>query len=217
MIHQVASWKRFLPVVLLLAAAAALLEARERKEVLPPHRELSLFPATLGPWRGTDLPLSRGEGEVLGPGQFLWRDYFDSAKPPAVNLFIAFFPSQRSGDTIHSPKNCIPGSGWAPVSSSNFAIPRPDGSSMLVNRYIVAKGTDRDLVFYWYQAHGRVTANEYYAKIFLVTDAIRLNRTDGSLVRVVVPISKTGEEDAQSHGLDFIRLLLPVLDEYIPR
>lgn len=213
----IASWKRFLPVVLLLAAAAALLEARERKEILPPRQELSLFPSALGPWRGIELPLSRGEREVLGPGQFLWRDYFNSAEPSAVNLFIAFFPSQRSGDTIHSPKNCIPGSGWAPVSSSHFAIPRPDGSSMVVNRYVVAKGTDRDLVFYWYQAHGRVTANECYAKIFLVTDAIRLNRTDGSVVRVVVPISKAGEEVAQLRGLDFIRLVLPLLDGYIPR
>lgn len=217
MIGPIATWKRLFPVILLLAAAAALLEARERKEILPAHQELSLFPTSLGPWQGTDLPLSRGEREVLGPGQFLWRDYFNSAQPSTVNLFIAFFPSQRSGDTIHSPKNCIPGSGWAPVSSGYYAIRRQDGSSMLVNRYIVAKGIERDLVFYWYQAHGRVTASEYYAKIFLVTDAIRLNRTDGSLVRVVVPITKAGEEDAQLRGLGFIRLLLPVLDGYTPR
>ena len=211
------SWKRFVPVVILLAFAAALLETRDRNEIIPPHLELSSFPLFLPPWQGIDLTLSRGELEVLGPGQFLLRDYIDANDRSVVNLFVAYFPSQRSADTIHSPKNCIPGSGWAPISSGYFPIVRLDGSTMVVNRYIVAKGTDRDLVFYWYQAHSRVTANEYYAKILLVTDAVRLNRTDGSLVRVVVPISRAGENAAQSRGLDFIHLLLPVLDGYIPR
>jgi len=211
------TWKRFLPVAILLAAAAVLLKARDRAEIVAPHEQLSSFPLTLGSLQGMNLTLTRGERAVLGPGEFLWRDYVDPANQSLVNLFVAFFPTQRSGDTIHSPKNCIPGSGWAPISSSYFPIQGADGSLIVVNRCIVAKGDDRDLVFYWYQGHGRVIANEYYAKILLVTDAIRLNRTDGALVRVVVPISRTGEGVAQSRGLEFTHLLLPVLDRYIPR
>jgi len=210
------SWKRFVPLALVLVAAVALLNARSRVEILPPPVELSSFPLVLGPWQGIDLNLSQGELQVLGPGQFLLRNYLNTKNQSVANLFVAYFPSQRSGDTIHSPKNCIPGSGWAPLSSTYFPIRRPDGSTMVVNRYIVAKGGDRDLVFYWYLAHNRVAANEYYAKILLVRDAINLNRTDGSLIRVVVPISGRDENAAQSRGLDFIRQLLPVLDRFIP-
>jgi EpsI family protein len=211
------SWKRFVPAALLLAAAAVLLEARDRNEILPSHEELSSFPQFLGPWQGIGLTLTPGELAVLGPGRFLLRDYVNPGDQSLLNLFVAFFPSQRSGDTIHSPKNCIPGSGWVPVSSSHIAIQRAGFKTIFVNRYIIAKGRDRDIVFYWYQAHGRVTANEYWAKIFLVADAIQLNRTDGALVRIVVPISSTGEDAAQSRGLEFIHQILPILDRYIPR
>ena len=216
--HRITSWQRFLPAVLVLIVTAVLLEARDRTEVLPPHADLSSLPMQIANWRGSDLKLSSGELEVLGPGQFLLRDYVSPAGDPLVNLFIAFFPSQRSGDTIHSPKNCIPGSGWAPVESGRISIQRDNGSAISINRYIVAKGTSRDLVLYWYQSHGEVSASEYWAKIFLVTDAIRLNRTDGALVRVVVPIAKEGaESEAQAAGVRFVRQILPLLDNYIPR
>ncbi|MBZ5700330.1 MAG: EpsI family protein [Acidobacteriia bacterium] len=216
--RRLSSWQRFLPAALILAAAAAFLQARDRNEVLPERQDLSSLPMQIKSWQARDLTLTPGELEVLGPGQFLLRDYASAAAEPPVNLFIAFFPSQRSGDTIHSPKNCIPGSGWAPIQSGRISVPRADGSAISINRYIVAKGTSRDLVFYWYQAHGRVTPSEYWAKIFLVTDAIRLNRTDGALVRVVIPIAGAdGEGAALAGGLEFIHQLLPLLDRTIPR
>jgi len=216
MMRPLSSWQYFIPVVLVLAATAALLHARDRAEIVPPHDDLATLPLQLQDWRGSDLHLTPGELDVLGPGQFLMRNYDSPAS--AVNLFIAFFPSQRSGDTIHSPKNCIPGSGWVPTESARMSIPRGDGTDIVVNRYIVSKGTSRDLVLYWYQAHGRVTASEYWAKIFLVTDAIRLQRTDGALVRVVTPIEGAGgQAAAQSAALQFAHELLPLLDRYIPR
>lgn len=215
---SLSSWRRFLPVVALLATSALVLQARDWKEVLPPHSDLSSFPSQLGDWQGRDVPFSSGELEVLGPGEFLLRDYVSSPSRPFVNLYVAFFPSQRSGDTIHSPKNCLPGSGWAPMQSSHISVTRPNGPTIWINRYIVANGDNRDLVFYWYQAHGRVTPSEYWAKIFLVADAIRLNRTDGALVRVLTPIaSPQDERSAQTRALEFIHEILPVLDRYIPR
>lgn len=214
--RPLSSWRYFLPVLLVLGATAALLQARDRTEIVPPHDDLTSLPLQLHDWRGTELHLTPGELDVLGPGQFLMRNYDSPAA--SANLFIAFFPSQRSGDTIHSPKNCIPGSGWVPTEAGRLSIPREDGSAIVVNRYIVSKGTSRDLVLYWYQAHGRVTASEYWAKIFLVTDAIRLQRTDGALVRVVVPIEgAAGQAAAQTAALQFVHDLLPVLDRYIPR
>jgi EpsI family protein len=211
------SWQRFIPVVLLLTATCFILEARARKEVLPPHQDLSAFPMQIGNWQARDLAISPGELEVLGPGEFLLRDYLASVSEPPVNLYIAFFPSQRTGDTIHSPKNCLPGSGWTPTESGHISVRRSDGSTISINRYIIAKGDDRDLVFYWYQAHGRVTTSEYWAKIFLVTDAIRVNRTDGALVRVLTPILNASDEGAaQARVLRFVNQVLPMLNSYIP-
>jgi len=212
------SWKRFLPVALLLAATAFVLRARDRERSLPPHKELSSFPMQVDTWQGRDLSLSPEELKVLGPGEFLLRNYVSSGTRAPISLYIAFFPSQRTGDTIHSPKNCLPGSGWTPTESSHMAVRRPDGTTMSINRYVVANGDNRDLVFYWYQAHGRVTPSEYWAKIFLVEDAIRMNRTDGALIRVLTPIAGPRDaEPTQARALEFVHLIVPMLDAYIPR
>ncbi len=211
------TWKRLLPALILMAATAALLQPHERSEIVPSHKDLADFPMQIGSWSGTPLTLSADQLAVLGPGEFLLRDYQPASNEPHVNLYIAYFPSQRTGDTIHSPKNCLPGAGWVPDQSTRMPIKTASGS-ILVNRYIVSKGLARALVLYWYQAHGRVTASEYWAKIFLVTDAIRMNRTDGALVRVVSEIPPgTSDEAAQMRALNFTHQILPLLDSYIPR
>jgi len=212
-----ASWKRFLPVVLLLAATAALLRAGNANEIIPPHGDLASFPAAIESWRGMDVPMSAETLAVLGAGQFLVRDYRRSPVEPYVNLYIAYFPSQRTGDTIHSPQNCLPGAGWTPVKSGRLSVQRNDGAAISINRFIISRGLNRQLVLYWYQAHGRVTPSEYWAKIFLVTDSIRMHRTDGALVRVVTPIGNGTEESAEARALEFTHQLLPLLDSYIPR
>ena len=212
------SWPRFLFVALAFLGTAAILRMRDRAETVPPYRLLSTFPMQIGDWQATELSMSRDELEVLGPGEFLLRDYTSSPMNAPVNLFIAFFPSQRTGDTIHSPRNCLPGSGWTPTEYVRIPVQRSDGSSIVINQYIVAKAMDRVLVLYWYQAHGRVTPSEYWAKAFLVADSVRLNRTDGALVRVISPIPSRGSiEVAQTTALKFVHQILPMLDDYIPR
>jgi EpsI family protein len=212
------SWRCFLPAALLLAACAALLQARSVKEYVAPHKALASFPKVIEGWRGRDLGMDQATLDVLGPGDFLMRNYFRSAPEPAVNLYIAYFPSQRMGDTIHSPQNCLPGAGWTPVESKYISFPRGDGTTISINRYIVSKGLDRDLVFYWYQAHGRVTPSEYRAKFYLVADAIDMNRTDGALVRIVTPVGNAEDEAAaETRASKFTQRVLPLLDSYIPR
>jgi EpsI family protein len=216
---RLTSWLRFLPVALVLAGTLIVLGARRGKEdVLPPHANLSSFPMEVEKWQGQDETIPPDELAVLGPGEFLLRNYKRTAAEPPINLYIAFFPSQRSGDTIHSPKNCLPGAGWTPMESSHISVPDSEGGAISINRYIVANADNQDLVFYWYQAHGRVTPSEYWAKIFLVEDAIRLNRTDGALVRVITPILGPADKaSAQARALRFVRDILPALDNYIPR
>jgi EpsI family protein len=214
----IGQWVRFGSAAILLVVAITVLHARDTAEILPPRRALSLFPEQIGEWQGSPLPVTTGEQKVLGPGDFLLREYRSLTAPAPVELYIAYFSSQRMGDTIHSPQNCLPGSGWSPLESGRLEISKADGSTMSVDRYIVAKGLNRALVLYWYQAHGRVTASEYVAKFRLVEDAIRLNRTDGSLVRVVVPFADSpGERAAQTTALAFIARIEPTLQQYIPR
>ena len=212
------SWTRFGLLAMVLVATFGLLRAREREEVLPAHDQLSSFPSSPGPWQGRDLPITPETREVLGPGDFLSRDYVDLSHGQVINLFIAFFPSQRQGDTIHSPKNCLPGAGWNPTESTRIWMDGPDGHKVEVNRYVVQKGGERALVLYWYQAHGRVTPSEYRAKYHLVADAIALNRSDGALVRITT-LQRSGENtsDGENRVVRFAQLALPLLDRYVPR
>ena len=212
------SWIRFSLLALLLAATIGILRARDHEEVLPPHNNLSGFPLILGDWQGKDGKIDADVLETLGPGDFLFRDYFNIPRQQANNLFIAFFPSQRKGDTIHSPKNCLPGAGWIPVQSARIWIVGQGGQKIEVNRFLIEKGSDRALVLYWYQAHGHATPSEYRAKYHLVADAIAMNRSDGALVRISTFL-QNGESltHAEARAIAFAQLTLPLLDSYIPR
>jgi EpsI family protein len=211
------SSKRVLIVSALLLATAGLLQARGRVELLPKAAELELIPFQIDTWHGTTEPLSSGVREVLGDGHFLSRLYSSPVEQP-VDLFIAYYSSQRSGDTIHSPKNCLPGSGWMPLESDRVWIEVAPNQSIRVNRYVVAQGMDRQLVMYWYQAHGRATPSEYAAKFYLVADSIRMNRSDGGMVRLVTPILPNETlEQSQARAVRFARGLYPMLNDYIPK
>jgi len=153
----------------------------------------------------------------LGPGDFLQRIYADG-RSPAVELYLAYFASQRTGDTIHSPRNCLPGAGWTPVESGQLRIELPLRQNFRVNRYLITKAAERRLVLYWYQAHGRAVASEYRAKFYLVADAIRMNRTDGSLVRIITPITASEDSSAAAaRAASFAEQIIPELDRFIPQ
>lgn len=208
---------RFAAPAVLLLAAALFLHARSHPEPLAPRLALRDFPRELGVWSSRDLEISSDVREILGPGEFLSRIY-QRPDQPYVDLFVAYFSSQRTGNSIHSPKNCLPGSGWTPTESGQIQIQAPDGARVTVNRYIVSKGLDRQLVLYWYQAHARVVASEYWAKYFLVADAIRMNRSDGSLVRVTTPLTARENPDAaQQRAVQFAQMALGKLGPFIPR
>jgi EpsI family protein len=216
---MMASSLRFILAAALIASAAIFLQARGRNEIFPPRLPLQSFPTQLSNWTGTDIAIQKDVLEVLGPGDFLLRVYQNPAEnQPFVDLFIAYFPSQRTGDTIHSPKHCLPGSGWLPVESSRVTLPLPGHSPFPANRYVIAKGDSRQLVLYWYWAHDRGVASEYWAKFYLVADSMRMNRSDGALVRITTPMySGETAEAAQQRLLPFARDVAPLLGNYIPR
>lgn len=204
---------------LLIASAAIFLQARSRSEVFPPRLPLQSFPQQLGTWTSTDIPIDKEVLDILGPGDFLLRVYQNPERPePAVGLFIAYFRSQRVGDTIHSPQHCLPGAGWTPIENTRVALNMPGHQPFLANRYVIAKGDARQIVLYWYWAHDRGVASEYWAKYYLVADSIKMNRSDGALVRLTSVIQPGETADAaQQRILPFTDSLLPLLDSYIPR
>jgi len=217
MMPTTSSWIRIFPIVVLLAGVGLFLRSRSQPELLPRHEALASFPSRVGDWQGRDVALSPNVREILGEGDFLLRVYGRRPDEPYIDLFLAFFPSQRMGSTIHSPQNCLPGSGWTPAESSRMELPRPGGGNIKVNRYVITRGLDHMLVLYWYQAHGRVVASEYWAKFYLVADAIRMNRSDGALVRVMTPIAQDESlASAEQRGVSFVQDALPLLGRYIP-
>ncbi len=210
---------RFVVALLLLLGTALFLQARNRGEVFPPRKPLSSFPEQLGNWAGTDVEITKDILDVLGQGDFLLRVYRDTTdRLPSTDLFIAYFPSQRAGDTIHSPKNCLPGAGWTPIDSARVTLSVAGHAPFPANRYVIAKGDERLLVVYWYWAHDRAVASEYWAKIYLVADSIRMNRSDGSLVRLTTPM-RPGEsvDTAMARLLPFAGNVVPLLNQYIPQ
>lgn len=213
----------------LILSTVALAQA-SRSESTPLRVPLSRFPMELGVWKGAPAaPLDTKVLTQLAVDDYLNRVY-RSEGAIAVGLYIGYYKSQRQGETMHSPMNCLPGSGWQPIESGRARValnPVVSGQTLApleINRYIVQKGGDNLLVLYWYQSHGRVIASEYWGKFYTVFDSIRLNRTDAALVRVVIPIpsadlgrgNRDGETRAEALGADFVRTMYPLLVHHLP-
>lgn len=217
--QAVAGGPRFWIAIVLMLATAVGLQAHSHNENFPPRAALSSMPEQIDGWTGTDESIDQETLDILGNPEYISRDYVNAAEPQEpINLFIAYYASQKAGDTIHSPNHCLPGAGWVPTSKTIVRVTRPDGSSFPVNRYVVAKAGERQLALYWFQAHGRAVASEWSAKYYLVSDSMRMNRSDGGLVRLMSGMYR-GEtpEAAQARILKLGSQFIPLLDNYIPR
>ena len=211
---------RYWVVVCLLVMTALVLHGRGDVDKVPQSEPISRMPMNFGPWSGRDEPIDEQVLEILGKGDFLNRVYEiqdGSRRVPPVGLFIGYFPTQRTGQTIHSPQHCLPGAGWTFESSRYTTMQAADGKNFQVGEYVIGNGEFRQFVLYWYQAHGRSVANEYVSKAYLIADAIRLNRTDGALVRVITPIAPNeAVGDARDRALNFAKQMATQLPRFIP-
>jgi EpsI family protein len=197
-------------------------------EPTPIRQSFDSFPLEMEGWVGT--PGERFDQEildVLGVDEYVNLVY-TKPKESGIGLYIGYYQSQRQGDAIHSPMNCLPGAGWEPMAKSSLTIPVSESlsggpstptRSVDVNRYVIQKGTDKMLAVYWYQSQGRVIASEYTSKIFMVLDAMRTARTDAALVRVLTPFGDrdaNGESAAERRAITFIQAMFPRLTQYLP-
>jgi EpsI family protein len=212
--------KRSAPRILsaVLLAQAALFYGFSRGEHVPIAKPLLDFSLPSAVWMPVkDQPLDQETLDVLKADDTLSRIYRNDQTNRMVDLFVAYFSTQRTGKTPHSPKNCLPGTGWVPSESGTVAIPVSGLSApLIVNRYLVSRGQNQSLVLYWYQGHGRVIASEYRAKLFTVLDSLRYHRSDTALVRVVAPVSETEPEAATRSAVAFVQALFAPLKAYLP-
>jgi EpsI family protein len=204
--------------VILLVQAGAFYAVASRPERTPTVPALASFPSLIGSWLMTrDVPIEKEVQDILNADDTLNRVYNSISSPTEVYLFIAYFKTQRYGQSPHSPKNCLPGSGWEPIEDSKMPLAVPGESSPItINKYVVAHGDDKSVTLYWYQSHGRVIASEFSAKFWLVADAIRYHRSDTALVKVIVPIRGNDIDAATQLGTGFIQSLFPPLLKQLP-
>ena len=206
----------FISATVLLAGVAIFLHLHVGNEPPVSPVELQRFPTELGDSTSTDIPIDQDTLDKLGHGDFLHRVYQATGQPP-IDLFIAYYPSQRAGETPHSPQNCLPGSGWTPIQNQRILLAMPGHAPFPTNRYLIAKGDSRQLVLYWFWAHNRGVASEWWAKYYLVKDSIQMNRSDGSLVRITTPMYHGESADAaQQRILPFVGKVLPLLNTFVP-
>jgi len=189
-----------------------------RAENIPPVSPLASFPGNVSGWEMyKDVKIEQETLDILKADDTLNRIYTNSQKTAQAYLFIAFFKTQRYGHAPHSPKNCLPGSGFEPVESGPISIAIPDRAEpIVVNRYLTARGDEKSVTLYWYQSHGRIIAGEFSAKFWLIADSIRFHRSDSSLVKVVVPVRDNDADKATRIATDFVQAIYAPVSRQLP-
>jgi EpsI family protein len=211
------------PGVRLAVSAAVLLATllalhfRSTGEAVPARRALEGVPDSIGRWHSREeSPLPAAAADLLKIDDYLMRRYIDETGN-SLWLYIGYWASQRRGAAqVHSPRNCLPASGWEPMEASRLTIEVPGGRPPLtVNRYLIQRDRELQVVLYWYHAQGSPVAGEIQAKLRLVRSAILHNRTDGALIRVSSPVS--GSTAATTDRLvRYVQALYPSLGAHLP-
>ena len=208
---------RYWTMIAVLLAGTAGMGLHTHGESTPPARPMTEFPQNVGSFKTVaEIPFDKETLKVLGVTDYLNRVYF-SPSEGELGLYVGYFRTQRTGAAIHSPKNCLPGAGWQPVVSETYQLPLDDGRKVPINLYVIRKDLDQEIVLYWYQSHGRVVASEYWGKLYMVYDAMRLNRTDAALVRITAPVRNGDMEAARAQALAFAKQIAVDVDQIIPR
>jgi EpsI family protein len=209
-----AGWDYFL-MIAVLAGAASLSVMVRHGQAVPLRKSFAEFPLRIGDWTGKSLgEFPEGILKVLNVSDYMTRDYTRGSDQ--VSLYVGYYQQQRAGESIHSPKNCLPGGGWEVLDSRQGALDIPSQhKSIQVNYYVVQNEQYKQFVLYWYDTHGRAFASEYEGKAILVWEALKTGRTDGAMIRVMVPYTGSTNR-AEATSQEFARLIYPLLKEYLP-
>jgi EpsI family protein len=208
--------KQFWLIVFILAVAIVYLKVFATIEAVPLPADIGNFPKQVGSFSMTgSSEFSEEIVQELGVDSYINRDY-RSKDGYQLSLYLGYYEEQREGSMIHSPRNCMPGSGWNPVESSVVPVSVSDSNKTYkVNRMLFQKGTDKLIMHYWYQGRNRIVANEYIDRFFLIFDSMIRQRSEGALVRVIGPWDPSGNNEKKQE--QFVATLFPVLQQHLPQ
>jgi EpsI family protein len=208
---------RFWVLLAVLLLGGGIINVWERAgEAHVSRRNLKDFPAQIGSWRqvGDDLRFDDETEKVLRADDYLSRNFVSNGH--TASFYVGYYATQRNGATYHSPLNCLPGSGWVMSDPARITItPTGGGAPFEANRFVIANGRDRALMIYWYQGRGRAVASEYWGKIYTVLDSVRRRRSDGAMVRVMVPVGNS-QEEAQNTAVEMASQAAAELPAFVP-
>jgi exosortase D (VPLPA-CTERM-specific) len=207
-------------VVVVLGTSLATMGFQEREEFIPETESFSTFPLRVNEWRGEEQAIEQVYLDQLQLDDYLMARYARPDDSANIEIYVAYYESQRKGASVHSPRACLPGGGWEIVDFDQYAVPDtgPDGDGLNVNRAVIAMGEDRQLVYYWFQQRDRILTNEYLVKWFIFWDALTMNRTDGALIRLVTQVPGSMDlAEADARMQEFIRDFDPTLAYFLPR
>ena len=205
-------------LVILIVMAVVSLSIETREEFIPQRSLFSGYPDDLGEWKGKDSTMEQKYLKLLKLDDYLMTDYRNDIGD-SVNFYVAYYASQKAGESAHSPRSCIPGDGWliSDLRTQKLEGAKTKGGDFNVNRLLISRGEDKQIVYYWFQQRGRNITNEYAVKWYLLWDSIVLNRSDGSLIRLTTSL-KPGEDiaNADRRLTEFAKVIQPSLSKYIP-
>lgn len=210
------TWRMWLLCALFLICAGFLRAVGQGNPLLL-SRPLSDFPRIVGPWQaGPDEILPENVVRVLNVDDYVSRSYVGPGS--TVHFYASYFSTTWGGKTYHSPRNCMPGSGWdvADLQVVPVTFTNPHPRTIKVSRMLMQKGAEHQIVLYWYQGRGRIMPTEYSERLYRVLDSLIHRRTDGAFVRIIVPVMNHQVDAAMSRATDFARVVVPILNTFLP-
>lgn len=208
---------QFIVSVALLTLTLILSQSIEFREAVPISKKFDAFPMQIGKWQGIRQPMEEEFINALDFSDYIMVDYHDE-KGAVINFYVAYYESQRKGESIHSPETCLRGGGWVFSQNGRASVPL-DGQKgdMVVNRALIQKGSFRQISYFWFPMRGRILTNAFEMKWYNFWDALTQQRTDGALVRVIAPVgADETPADAENRLQEFVKVIVPVLAEYLP-
>ena len=206
---------RYFIVVALLSGTIFYSQLRSDGKPVPIVKTLEDFPKRIGDWSGDKLSFSQAVYDKLGVDDSVLMNYKNDNED-TISMYVGYYESQKQGEIIHSPKNCMLGSGWQPIDISEIDI--SVGSRKIpVTKLILENRSQKMVVLYWYQSGNRAIANEYIQRLYFIYDSIRYNRTNAAFVRFTSPVLSNDYEGSIQLLSNFIKKVVPILDDFLPK
>ncbi len=205
-------------VILLLLGTWFVIQNSSSVNAVPIKQQLASFPKIIGQWHRVHESTSSADVvEMLGVDDEIYYTY-QNPTGEVITLYVGYYKAVGVTGAYHSPKNCLPGGGWGIDSIQD--VPLSAGiegkSNSVISEMLIRNGDNYQIVLYWYQNRGRIIASEYWEKIYLVLDALKIGRRDGTFVRIMFTVPDKNIVNASQKAGKFAELVMQELESYLP-